>query len=178
MKIVYSRWTEERIEQFKDYYAREWTHNQIGAEMGITRNASIGKAHRLKLPPRDPCVTPRVKRRAGVDTGGGAVTKIKIKLQRKPVLEDKEARDLPPDQSTFAVLFLDRPTNACTWPLWNDATPFDDRMVCGAPQLVTGDVKHSWCPRHCRIGYSRPGAPRGRRKASKYGHTMSVEMVR
>jgi hypothetical protein len=43
-------WTDDRIEQLKTLYAGGMTGSQIAAEMGLlTRNAVIGKIHRLGL---------------------------------------------------------------------------------------------------------------------------------
>lgn len=160
-------WTPERVEQFKSLYARDWTHTQIGIELGISRNASIGKAHRLDLPTR---VEQKPKQRAGKDTGGGAVTKIKIRLQRKRA--HKEVPDIPPDQSTCAVRFLDHKAGLCVWPLWAANTPAAERMVCGAPSTISHDQRGnvrlcSYCQRHRAIAYSNKREPFVRR--SRYG---------
>ena len=46
-------WTEERIEQLKDMWAKGATASQIADELGgVSRNAVIGKAHRLGLEAR------------------------------------------------------------------------------------------------------------------------------
>lgn len=47
-------WTDDLIEQLKKLYASELTASQIATEMncGLTRNAIIGKVHRLGLPLR------------------------------------------------------------------------------------------------------------------------------
>ena len=43
-------WTDERIEQLKTLWKQGLTASQIADEMGgVSRNAVIGKAHRLAL---------------------------------------------------------------------------------------------------------------------------------
>jgi len=43
-------WTDERVEQLKKLWAEGYSASQIAAQLGgVTRNAVIGKAHRLKL---------------------------------------------------------------------------------------------------------------------------------
>lgn len=158
----HGNWTDERVERFKSFYARDWTHTQIGIELGITRNASIGKAHRLKLPARSLAGTERRPKKSGPPK-----RRTKVMPKPRPNVSCVDG-DLPPDQSSYAVPFLARASNGCAWPLWTDATPPDQRMFCNAPQLVTGDGAHCWCPRHCRIGYAKPGERRGgfRRKGA------------
>ena len=46
-------WTDEKVNKLKDLWAKGHTASQIAAELGdTTRNAVIGKAHRLKLAAR------------------------------------------------------------------------------------------------------------------------------
>jgi len=47
-----NEWTEARIEQLSALFAGGMSASRIAAELGITRNAVIGKMHRLRLPPR------------------------------------------------------------------------------------------------------------------------------
>ncbi len=43
-------WTDERVEQLKEMWQRGMSANEIAQELGdVTRNAVIGKAHRLGL---------------------------------------------------------------------------------------------------------------------------------
>ena len=48
-------WTDEKVNKLKDLWAKGHTASQIAAELGdTTRNAVIGKAHRLNLQARAP----------------------------------------------------------------------------------------------------------------------------
>ena len=52
-------WTDERIERLKDMWTRGMTASQIADELGaVSRNAVIGKAHRLGLQSRPSPVKP------------------------------------------------------------------------------------------------------------------------
>ncbi len=45
-----SEWTEDRVETLKDLWQRGYTARQIAEKLGgVTRNAVIGKAHRMGL---------------------------------------------------------------------------------------------------------------------------------
>ena len=57
------KWTEKVVEQLKQLWADGLSTAEIGRHLGITKNAVIGKAHRLKLPSRPSPIrkTPKVK---------------------------------------------------------------------------------------------------------------------
>lgn len=46
-------WTPERTERLKELWAKGWSAREIASTLGgVSRNAVIGKVHRLKLKPR------------------------------------------------------------------------------------------------------------------------------
>jgi len=47
-----SIWTPERVEQLGTLWAEGLSTAEIGRRLGLTKNAVVGKAHRLCLPPR------------------------------------------------------------------------------------------------------------------------------
>ena len=47
-------WTAERVEQLTRLWEEELTTAEIGRRLGLTKNAVIGKIHRLGLVPRIP----------------------------------------------------------------------------------------------------------------------------
>ena len=47
-------WTPERVEQLRTHIATGLTCSEIAAEIGVSRNAVIGKIHRLGLAPGRP----------------------------------------------------------------------------------------------------------------------------
>ena len=61
-----SSWTVERVETLTKLWNEGFYASEIGKVLGITRNAVIGKANRLKLTARDPLLFRRVvKQRKG-----------------------------------------------------------------------------------------------------------------
>jgi hypothetical protein len=60
-----ARWTEARVVELRRRLAEGETASEIGAAMGLTRNAVLGKAHRLGLCASDPAVA-RARQVAGV----------------------------------------------------------------------------------------------------------------
>ena len=55
---AHSPWTPERIEQLRNCVTSGLSCSQIAAEIGVTRNAVIGKIHRLGLSPGRPAAAP------------------------------------------------------------------------------------------------------------------------
>jgi GcrA cell cycle regulator len=47
-------WPEERDAQLRELWASGLSSAQMGLQLGVSRNAVIGRAHRLRLPPRKP----------------------------------------------------------------------------------------------------------------------------
>jgi len=83
-------WTDERIDQLKTMWEKGMTASQIAEELGgVSRNAVIGKAHRLGLQSRPSPVkateTPRKK----------VVAPVK-KIVAAPVRQEPEARPVAP----------------------------------------------------------------------------------
>lgn len=51
-----SFWTDDRTEKLKTLWNEGPSATEIGKKLGCTRNAVIGKAHRLNLPERKPSI--------------------------------------------------------------------------------------------------------------------------
>ncbi|QCE32664.1 GcrA cell cycle regulator [Acetobacteraceae bacterium] len=57
-------WTDEVIERLKTLWAEGHSTAEIGRRLGTTKNAVVGKAHRLKLPTRPSPIKSRRKKQA------------------------------------------------------------------------------------------------------------------
>lgn len=97
-------WTEEKIKQLKKLWAKGKSTVEIGRELGISKNAVVGKVHRLGLDSRpSPIKTPKNENK-----------------QTKRVTIQKE-KDI--------VTLLDLKLNSCRWPYGD---PFsEDFHFCG-----------------------------------------------
>ena len=143
-------WTDERIEQLKPLWLSGMSAAQCADRLGVSRNAIIGKVTRLGLcrPARVSLVwlTNRVRK---VPTGG-RMRKRPMPLDVAEELLADGVTDLPPDQSEFAVPFMDVKHEQCRWPLGDPRSP--SFMVCGAGKMN----ESPYCARHHRIAYHRP----------------------
>ena len=142
-------WTPERIEALTCLWNDGLPANQIAAKLGqVTRNAVIGKVHRLGLPGRKTTSrSPRPRRTSPRRTSTGRVSMRKPAplLRSYPATPD----DLPPTPALMlSVAQLTGST--CHWPVG------DPREAgfgfCGAR---TAAGRQPYCAAHQRTGHNR-----------------------
>ena len=131
-----STWTPERIAEVTRLWSEGLTTAEIVKVVGITKNAVVGKAHRLGLPPR-----PSPIRRKG---GGGVtlprpVPKAPVKPMRQIALSTSGA--------------------CCKWPFGHPGE--EDFRFCGSLALVN----KPYCPEHYQMAYL-PARAKAESKAS------------
>ncbi len=133
-------WTDEKIEKLKKLWEKGLSASQIAERLGdgISRNAVIGKVHRLGLKSRpSPVKTAR-------KTGEGE----KAAPARKP-----RARRRTEERR---VHLLDLTERMCKWPIGHPGEP--DFHFCGKPS----EPGLPYCAEHCAEAYQAP-ARRDRR---------------
>ena len=145
-------WTDERVELLKTLWAEGLSAAQIANKMGgVTRNAVIGKVHRLGLSGR---ATPAKPQR-----GCGPSAERREEVAAVKPQQRQEIKPIIPEVSTIAPLVLDtgdRTTvstiknNMCKWPIGDPAK--EDFHFCGQPAL-TGK---SYCTHHARMAFQPP----------------------
>ena len=177
-------WTDERVELLKKLWTDGLSASQIAARlgMGVTRNAVIGKVHRLNLSGRQPVqrnAAPRAARKGprepsapgvrptgtpSMPTAGSAALKAyaapQMNPRPQPLPEPKPLRlvDLPKD-GRITILHLSDKT--CKWPI-GDPT-HEDFCFCGhGPRDGS-----PYCEYHARIAYQPAQDRRMRRAVSR-----------
>lgn len=146
-------WTDDRVEQLKKLWADGLSAAQIANKMGgVTRNAVIGKVHRLGLSGR---ATP-AKPQRGCATNGAAKIPSVGKTPKsvvdavKPVIPEPEviAPVVSADGAGMNVATIKN--NMCKWPIGDPAK--DDFQFCGQNTLSG----KSYCAHHARIAFQPP----------------------
>lgn len=154
-------WTAERVEQLRHFVVNGLTCSQIATEIGVTRNAVIGKIHRLGLcPVREPgglerTCSPRPRRERAARRA--PVLQV-LFSDRARVAETAAAR---PVQSGQPRSLLELTKGQCRWPVGEAAGD------CGADPFFCGNATIaglSYCAGHARMAYRLP-ARLGRRRA-------------
>jgi GcrA cell cycle regulator len=129
-----SPWTAERDAKLTALWTAGTTTNAIGAAMSITKNAAIGRARRLDLPPRP---SP-IKRPGTASPAAGSVPKPQP-VRPRAVAPARVPVPAPPPVEA-PVVFRDPPQTTCQYPL-NDGQPW---QFCQENALPG----QSWCPVH------------------------------
>jgi len=128
-------WTDERIEKLRKLWDAGLTASQIAKELaeGVTRNAVIGKAHRLGLKSRP----------SPVKTDSS-------KAKRAPKKKAKA-----PEKTQVSL--LDLTERMCKWPHGHPGD--DDFQFCGKPS----EPSMPYCAAHCQEAYQAQPPRRDRR---------------
>lgn len=135
-------WTEERVELLKQFWGNGMTAAQIAERLGdVSRNAVIGKAHRLglsqpkKTAPRAPVAAqaPAMKKAPVAPTPAPAAEPM-ITPKPMPKQPDVRAEDLPWHRR-------------CQWPIGHPGDP--EFRFCGE---AAAEGK-PYCTKHCVMAY-------------------------
>ncbi len=170
-------WTDERVEQLKKLWADGLSASQIAAQLGgVSRNAVIGKVHRLKLSGRGKTTSTQTRSKK-VNTGapggqrsGGSSAHMASRIVSRSVgataLQTEYSTDLVPHTITKTVTDVVVPISrrlelvqlserTCKWPVGDPLQP--DFNFCG------NDVGESgpYCTYHSRLAY-QPASDRRR----------------
>ncbi len=164
MTSVTMTWTDERVELLKKLWADGLSASQIAAELGgITRNAVIGKVHRLGLSgraksPSSASPRPRKPRqshmmrmpRARGNTALAYAYDLDVEAEPEPI------DNIIPIGQRRTLLELNEDT--CRWPIGDPASP--EFFFCGG-KPVEGVP---YCGYHARIAYQPAGDRRRDRR--------------
>jgi len=151
-------WTVERTAQLKTLWSEGRSCSEIGRVLKVSRNAVIGKVHRLDLrrPPASPAAYQRksAKFKAPakaiprlITSGNGAIA-IDDVGPPAPVLPPIPGSAFKALPGTTPLPFEHRPANGCRWPI--DDTDGISRLSCCAPR----EGEHNYCPTHRALGTS------------------------
>jgi GcrA cell cycle regulator len=160
-------WTDERIEQLKQLWEKGLTASQIADKLagGISRNAVIGKAHRLGLKARPSPVKPGEgapeaaveARPAPVAAAAPAAAPVAEAPRPKPAAPRAPATP----SSGGKTSLLDLSDKICKWPIGHPGEA--DFHFCGQP----AQPSFPYCSEHCAVAYQaqlprrdRPGGGR------------------
>jgi len=121
-------WTEERVEQLKQLWAEGLSASQIARQLGgVTRNAVIGKVHRLGLAGR---ATPARAERPRMPVVRRMARPRPMAVVQMPIVEADPVIDENGNKTTVLTI-SDR---MCKWPIGDPSTT--EFHFCGHPPKV------------------------------------------
>ena len=149
-------WTAERIEQLRHCIASGLTCSQTAAEIGVSRNAVIGKIHRLGLSPARPAGAsarscPPRARHPRISPSSRLLHLIGAAA---PGIAADTTAELAPIDSAQRCSLLEIAQDKCHWPIGDPHAA--DFAFCGN-EAVTG---FSYCAGHARMAYRFPARRR------------------
>ncbi len=161
-------WTDERVELLKKLWAEGLSASQIAGRLGgVTRNAVIGKVHRLGLSgratssrsssprPRRTHV-PRANRRRRLCSGRAAMSRSSLNTRRSSISRPQPLQELViPLHERASILTLKEAM--CRWPIGDPGEP--EFHFCGRKRCGT----LPYCEHHARMAY-QPVQARRREK--------------
>ena len=143
-------WTDETIARLRALWDEGHSTAEIGRRLGVTKNAVVGKAHRLSLPPRP---SP-IRRTAGERTPRRSAPR-RVSGPTLPVLAATAPVPRPPEPPRAAPVLLAVPAaprpvgrlSACCWPIGEPGTSSfrfcSETAMGGKP----------YCAEHASIAY-------------------------
>jgi GcrA cell cycle regulator len=167
-------WTSERVDLLKKLWGDGLSASQIAAELGgVTRNAVIGKVHRLGLSGRakTQASASQKSRKTAKPTSSDTQTQVEapqapmpqsigataLKAETAPAAapapKSQPVAELVPIAKRATILTLTERT--CKWPIGDPTS--DDFYFCGH----ASNPGVPYCAHHCRIAY-QPASDRRR----------------
>jgi GcrA cell cycle regulator len=159
-------WTDERVEALKKLWADGHSASQIAAELGgITRNAVIGKVHRLGLAGRAKSPTSAAPRPRKPRTGSQMLRVSRPSMRGNTALAHAYELDAEPEPELIDNVIplgqrrslLELTEETCRWPIGDPGAA--DFFFCGGPAMTS----LPYCSYHSRVAYQPANARRDRR---------------
>ena len=155
MIVNQETWTPERVDQLKIYFEAGLSCRDIAVNIGVSRNAVIGKLSRLNLTRTTPEERRARRKKSAVHAAQRATAKQQLQLLQ--AVYETEPYDAPVVSVNNCSLF-ELSEQRCRWPISSPGA--DDYCFCGNTPL--GGMPY--CPGHYRLAYqsgSRQRAMRG-----------------
>jgi GcrA cell cycle regulator len=159
MGTISTTWTDERITLLKTLFERGRTCREMAYEIGVSRNAVIGKLARLNLTRGRAARTPRAERRNGLTPQRPRGARplqmlLKARLERDDEAASAVFEALPiPEGPPCSLLELG--DDKCRWPIGD--TTAADIVFCGNKPLGG----FPYCTGHARMAYRVGGRRAG-----------------
>jgi GcrA cell cycle regulator len=137
-------WTIERVELLKSHFAAGLSCREIACEIGVSRNAVIGKLSRLSLTREK---KPEIRRASAKSGRSRSVPRLQYRILRKLFNEAPPAENDQAIHSEQHCSLLELSEEKCRWPI--NSPGEDDFCFCGNRPLDG----LPYCAGHSRLAY-------------------------
>ena len=147
-------WTPERIEQLRSCVDSGMTCSQIAAAIGVSRNAVIGKIHRLGISSGRPAgagARANCPPRARHSRGPTQRRLLRLAYARAPLDEILSGMVVI---STHPCSLIEIDTHQCRWPIGDPGST--NFLFCGNDSIAG----FTYCLGHARLAYRTPASRR------------------
>ena len=158
-------WTDERVEQLKKLWADGLSASQIAAQLGnITRNAVIGKVHRLGLSGRAKSPSTSAPRPRKPRSASHMLRISRPSMRGNTALAHAYEMELEPDPVPYDNVIpigqrrtlLELNEDTCRWPIGDPGSA--EFFFCGGNTVTS----LPYCAYHSRVAYQPAGSRRHR----------------
>ncbi|WP_164934016.1 GcrA family cell cycle regulator [Bradyrhizobium guangzhouense] len=151
MPVLSPTWTNERIELLKQHFEAGLSCREIAADIGVSRNAVIGKLSRLNLTRGRTVDERRLQDRASAPRPPKAVPRLQFEMFATIYGEADTTVVTGPIDDANRCSLMELDENSCRWPI---STPgAEDFFFCGN----AAHEGQPYCTGHSRLAY-RPNS--------------------
>jgi GcrA cell cycle regulator len=137
-------WTEEAIAKLRTLWAEGHSTAEIGRKLNISKNAVVGKAHRLNLPPRP---SP-IRRHEGESAPRPSAPK-RAQGPTLPPLSASMGTPVPGLRAVMPAPKYSQRATPCCWPIGEPGKP--SFHFCNAASVAN----KPYCEEHATVAYVR-----------------------
>jgi hypothetical protein len=135
-------WDETQVERLQQLYREGKSFSLIAAEIGVSRSAAIGKAHRLELP----------RRGVIIDSKRPVVVSVCPTRRRSTCTKtiNEEPMEVIDPERDYRCTIYDLVDASCRYPLWQIGAPHSERLYCGITTACLSSGR-PYCQRHSHL---------------------------
>jgi len=171
-------WAEETIARLRAYWDEGLSTAEIGRRMGLSKNAIVGKAHRLQLPPRPSPIRPegsgiRPSKHRRIRKDGPSLPPLRSVADGTTPLPPPTPTPTPAPTMPVAPVFVRRVShNTCCWPFGDPGTR--SYRTCEA----AAKPGKPYCAEHAEAAYVPARSTRDRPDGRSLDQYLKRELTR
>jgi len=140
-------WTEDKVIQLRELWDQGLPTSQIGKILDFTKNAVVGKAHRIGLERRPSPIKRNIMKPDRKKARAPLMPNLSVNLMSDDSFDQKADLNQSRDKHSIQHLFVSKKSIGCEWP--NGHPDEIDFHYCGADK----EEGKPYCSKHCAKAY-------------------------